>query len=267
MKWIRKASLAAAVVMFTTATPRLLAQTDEEYIPPPELGAAISIPKPDEGEIDEEAYTSPELTDTRPAIGSQLIDGRLPSPRLDYSIVTPKSLQRLSFFEQGLVVLHMKAGDANLRKRMLLPEGALDEYLRLFTPEDALRVSHDEILTNGITDDRGIIRVYRDDGTHEQVVFSNSRVLPASVQQLRSTLDDLIRILAEDRGATNPLANYSPRIGDKLISEDLKLFEITAMAQEGRIIEFTGLQEPIRVYVDRDDIPAYFHAILGRNLN
>jgi len=267
MKSIRKASLAIAVFALATVAPHLPAQTDEEYIPPPELGAAISIPKPNEGEIDAQSYTSPELTDTRPALGSQLVDGRLPRPQLDYAIVTPKSLQRLSFFEQGLVVLHMKAGDANLRKRMLLPEGALEEYMRLLTPDDAKRISREEVLTNGLSDDRGIIRVYRDDGSHEEVVFSNSRVLPATVQLLRSTLDDLIRILAEDRGATNPLANYSPRIGDKLISEDLKLFEITAMAQEGQIIEFTGLQEPIRVYVARDDIPGYFHAILGRNAN
>ena len=75
------------------------------------------------------------------------------------------------------------------------------------------------------------------------------------------------RILAEDRGSTNPLASYVPKIGDKLISEDMKLFEITAMAEEGRIIEFTGLQEPVRVYVAKDDIPSYFQAILGRNPN
>jgi len=267
MKWIRRASLAAAMLALATITPHLSAQTDEEYIPPPELGSTISIPKPNEGEIDEAGYTSPELTDTRPAVGSQLVDGRLPRPVLDYSVVPPKSLQRLSFFEHGLVVLHMKAGDANLRKRMILPEGALDEYLRMLTPDDAASISKREILTNGLSDDRGIIRVYRESGSHEQVVFSNSRVLPATVQQLRSTLDDLIRILAEDRGATNPLANYAPKIGDKLISEDLKLFEITAMAQEGQIIEFTGLQEPIRVYVAREDIPSYFHAILGRNPN
>lgn len=267
MKWIRRTSLAAAALVFATITPHLSAQAEEEYIPPPELGASISIPKPNEGEIDEDAYTSPELTDTRPANGSQLIDGRLPRARLDYLVVSSKSLQRLTFFEHGLVVLHMKAGDANLRKRMLLPEGALDEYLRMLTPEDAARMSRSEILTNGLSDDRGIIRVYREDASHEEVVFSNSRVLPVTIQQLRSTLDDLVRILAEDRGATNPLANYTPRIGDKLISEDLKLFEITALPQQGEIIELTGLQEPIRVYVGRDDIPSYFHAILGRNPN
>jgi len=267
MKWIPMASLAATTLALVAIAPPLSAQVDEEYIPPPELGAAINIPKPNEGEIDEQSYTSPELTDTRPANGSQLIDGRLPRPQLDYSIVTPKSLQRLSFFEQGLVVLHMKAGDANLRKRMLLPEGALDEYLKLMTPDNAAAISRNEVLTNGLSDDRGIIRIYRDDGSYEQVVFSNSRILPVGVQQLRSTLDDLIRILAEDRGATNPLANYVPKIGDKLISEDMKLFEITALAEEGRIIEFTGLQEPVRVYVAKDDIASYFQAILGRNPN
>lgn len=266
MKWTCKASLPTAALLFALGTLDASAQVDEEYIPPPELGATISIPKPAEDEVDE-TYSSPELTDTRPAVGSQLIDGRLPQPRLDYLIITQKSLQRLSFFERGLVVLHMKAGDANLRKRMLLPEAALDEYLKLLTAEDAARVTRNEILTNGLSGDRGMIRVYRDDGTWEDVVFSNSRVLPSSVQQLRSILDDLIRILAEDRGATNPMAGYIPRIGDKLISEDMKLFEVTALAQEGEIIEFTGLQEPVRVYVAKDDVPSYFHAILGRNPN
>lgn len=267
MKWIRKASLAAAVLTFASAAPHLSAQPEEEYMPPAELGSSISIPKPPEDEIDASKYESPELTDTRPAIGSQLVEGRLPRPLLDYSIVTSKSLQRLTFFEQGLVVLHMKAGDANLRKRMLLPPAALEEYRLLLTPDNARTIARNESLINGLSNDRGIIRVYREDGSHAQIEFSNSRILPAAIQQLRSTLDDLIRILAEDRGATNPLASYVPRIGDKLISEDLKLFEITALAQQGEIVEFTGLQEPIRVYVSRDEIPSYFHAILGRNPN
>jgi len=247
--------------------PALAAQTDEEYTPPPELGVAISIPKPDEDSIDESRYSSPELTDTRPALGSQLVDGRLPHPRLDYSIETPTSLQRLSFFESGLVVLHIKAGDANLRKRMILPQGALDEYLKVLPPARMAEIGHDEVLTNGLSDDRGRLRLYRDDGSHEEIEFSNSRVLPADVERLRSSLDDLARILAEDRGATNPLAQYAPRLGDKLISEDMKLFEITSLAADGEIIEFTGLQEPIRLYVKKEDIPSYFHAILRRQPN
>lgn len=243
----------------------LSAQVEEEYSPPPELGASISIPKPDEDAIDESRYSSPELTDTRAAVGSQLIEGRLPAPLLDYAIVTSKSSQRLTFFEKGLVVLHMKAGDANLRKRMILPEGALTDYLALLPPDKAARINRDEILTNGLSDDRGIIRIYRENGTHEEIVFSNSRVLPATVQQLRSTLDDLVRILAEDRGATNPMSKYVPRIGDKLISEDMKLFEVTALMNEGKLIELTGLQEPIRLFVEKDDIVSYFNAVLGRN--
>lgn len=267
MKWMLQAIPAAVALTIGLAATSLSAQVDGQYVPPPELGTSISIPKPPEGDIDERKYSSPELTDTRPAVGSQLVGGRLPRPRLDYSIITPKSLQRLSFFEHGLVVLHMKAGDANLRKRMILPEGALDEYLRMLTPDAAARIAKDEFLINNLSDDKGIIRVYRENGSYAQVEFSNSRVLPASIQQFRSTLDDLIRILAEDRGATNPLAGYVPRIGDKLISEDMKLFEITAFAGKGEIIEFTGLQQPIRLYVSKDDIPSYFHAILGRNPN
>jgi hypothetical protein len=267
MKWILHAIPAAVALTFGLGALPLAAQVDEEYISPPELGASISIPKPDEREIDASRYPSPELTDTRPAIGSQLVDGRLPRALLDYSIVTQKSLQRLTFFERGLVVLHMKAGDANLRKRMILPEHALEEYLRMLSPEDAARIAREEIMMTALSDDRGVIRIYREDGSWAEVEFSNSRVLPAIVQQFRSVLDDLIRILAEDRGATNPLANYVPRLGDKLISEDMKLFEITAFAGKGEIIEFTGLQQPIRLYVAKDDIPSYFHAILGRNPN
>jgi len=255
MKRASTASLAVAAFGLALVAPQVRAQTEEEYVPPAELGTAISIPKPNEDSIDESQYTSPELTETRAAVGSQLVDGRLPLPRLDYSIVTPKSLQRLSFFEQGLVVLHVKAGDANLRKRMILPEGAITDYLAVLSPDEAAAISRREMLTNGLSDDRGILRLYRDDGTYEQVEFSNSRILPADVQRLRSVLDDLIRILAEDRGATNPMAGYTPRIGDKLISEDMKLFEITSVASEGQVIEFTGLQEPIRVYVTKEDIP------------
>jgi hypothetical protein len=255
-----------ALVLVTTAVP-VQAQVDEDYSPPSELGVSISIPRPNEGDVDNSRYTSPELPDTTPAVGSQLVDGRLPRPRLDYAIVTPKALQRVSIFEKGLVVLHFRAGNATLRKRMILPQGALDEYLQMITPDEAARIARNEILINGLSADRGIIRLYRDDGSHEMIEFSNSRILPSTVQQLRSSLDDLIRVLAEDRGATNPMSGYTPRLGDKLISEDMKLFEITHIAQQDEIVEFTGLQEPVRLYVPMDDIPSYFNAVLGRNPN
>jgi hypothetical protein len=259
-------SVVGVGVLFVAGQP-LAAQFDEEYLPPAELGTAISIPKPPEDQVDETRYTSPELPDTRPAVGSQLVDGRLPRPRLDYAIITPKSLQRLSFFDRGLVVLHMKAGAANLRKRMILPEAAIEEYLRVMTPDDAARIAREERLLTALSNDRGFIRVYREDGTHAQVEFSNSRILPATVQQFRSILDDLVRILAEDRGATNPLVDYSPRLGDKLISEDMKLWEVTAFAGDGSIVELTGLQQPVRIFVSKDEIPSYFNAILSRKPN
>ncbi|HYM61002.1 MAG TPA: hypothetical protein VEZ11_08925, partial [Thermoanaerobaculia bacterium] len=108
---------ATVVLAFAAALP-LLAQSqpassapplepghDINTVDPAPLAGAIAIPLPPSQQKRLKKYEIPELAGARQALGPQLVDGRLPRPLLDYSIRQGPLEQRLSFFEQGLVVL------------------------------------------------------------------------------------------------------------------------------------------------------------------
>ncbi|MBI2213321.1 MAG: hypothetical protein HYU52_06715 [Acidobacteria bacterium] len=262
---IRRLLLAAAVV--ATAAVASASPTAAQQSPvPTELGTAISIPTPDEHKLDTRNYNTAELNGAAPAIGSQLIDGRLPRPLLDYGSASSGSLQRISFFEGGLVVVHVQAGGARLRKRVVFPAGAIDVYLEMLSPEQMKMLATSD-MGLAISKDTGFIRRYLPEGTPVGIEFSNSRVLPAEVQRLRTVLDDLVRILAEDREVTNPMIVYKPRLGDKLIGEDQKLYKVTAIKNEGTLLELTSTKEPITIFVATKDVFTHFHAVLGRDVH
>jgi hypothetical protein len=263
---ITKLALGAAIAAVAAASSATPSSAQDRAPIPTELGTAISIPTPDEGQVDRRKYNTAELNGAAPAIGSQLIDGRLPRPVLDYVAKSAASMQRISFFEGGLVVVHMEAGGARLRKRVRIPAGAVDVYLDLLSPTQIdLLAENDQGLS--IAAERSFIRRYRDDGTPVEIAFSNSRVLPSEIQRLRTVLDDLVRILAEDREVTNPMIAYTPRLGDRLIGEDQQLYKVTAINNQGAMLELTSTRDPVKIFVATKDVFTYFHAVLGRDVD
>lgn len=263
---IMKLSLAAAIAAVAAASSATPSSAQTSGPVPTELGTAISIPTPDEGRIDTRKYNTAELNGAAPAIGSQLVDGRLPRPLLDYVSKSAASLQRISFFEGGLVVVHIEAGGARLRKRVRVPPGSVDVYLDLLTPAQIDALDHND-LSLAIAKERSYLRRYREDGTPVEIGFSNSRILPAEVQRLRTVLDDLVRILAEDREVTNPMIAYTPRLGDRLIGEDQQLYKVTAINNQGAMLELTSTRDPVKIFVATKDVFTYFHAVLGRDVD
>lgn len=258
---ITQLALAAAVAAVAAASP-----TPAQNSPvPTELGTAISIPTPDEDKLDTRNYNSAELNGAAPALGSQLIDGRLPRPLLDYGLKSSGSLQRISIFEGGLVVVHIDAGGARLRKRVHIPPGAVDVYLGLLSPGQIESLAKND-LGLAISKGTGYLRRYRDDGTPVTVTFANSRILPEEIQRMRTILDDFVRILAEDREVTNPMIAYTPRLGDKLIGEDQKLYQVTAIKNEGTVLELRSTKDPITIYIATKDVYTNFHAVLGQEI-
>jgi hypothetical protein len=251
----------AAVAALASASP-----TSAQNSPvPTELGTAISIPTPEENRLDTRNYNTAELNGAAPALGSQLIDGRLPRPILDYGSRSTGSLQRISIFEGGLVVVHIDAGGARLRKRVHIPPGAIDIYLSLLSTKQIEALAKFD-MGLAISKDTAYLRRYRDDGTSVEVRFANSRILPEDIQRLRTVLDDLVRILSEDREVTNPMIAYKPRLGDKLIGDDQKLYQVTAIKNEGTLLELRSTKDPITIYVSTQDVYTTFHAVLGREI-
>src|SRR5262245_20645785 len=94
------------------------------------LGGAIAVPLPEKERRRLKKYEIPELVGSRQAIGSQLIDGRLRQPLLDYVTDHGPIHQRLSIFEQGLVVIDVHGAGGTIRKKLLIPDDALKNYTK-----------------------------------------------------------------------------------------------------------------------------------------
>ena len=75
---------------------------DITQVDPAPLGGAISVPLPAQQRRRLQKYDIPELVGSRQALGSQLIDGRLPRPIIDFITDQGPVHQRLSIFEAGL---------------------------------------------------------------------------------------------------------------------------------------------------------------------
>ena len=86
------------------------------------LNGAISVPLPERERKRLEKYEIPELVGSKQALGSQLIDGRLPRPILDFVTEQGPIHQRLSIFERGLVVVDVHGAGGTIRKKLLIPD-------------------------------------------------------------------------------------------------------------------------------------------------
>ncbi|MFP5245992.1 MAG: hypothetical protein ACLGH0_04815, partial [Thermoanaerobaculia bacterium] len=98
-----------------------LAQHDITQVETAPPDAAISTPIPNTRAF--KKYDIPDLAGARQAIGSQLIDGRLRKPLIDFMTTEGGISQRVSIFEGGLVVVNM-TGAATIRKKLLIPDDA-----------------------------------------------------------------------------------------------------------------------------------------------
>ncbi len=65
---------------------------------------------------------------------------------------------------------------------------------------------------------------------------------------------------------TNPMIAYRPRLGDRLIGDDQKLYQVVSIKNEGTLLELRSTKDPITIYVSTQDVYTNFHAVLGREI-
>lgn len=220
-------------------------------------GTAIAIPRPDAGDQDPEKYEIPELAGASTARSSHLINGILPRPVLHYVVRMPRVLQRMTIFENGLVVVHVDNAGSSILKQLVLPLDAVATYRTNISPA-SLEVIRDDARDIGPSSGRGVIRTYRDDGTFVEKSFDPTIVLRADLTQKKIILDDLLRALAEDREVSNPMTGYRPKLGDVLVADDQKSYKITRLIDDGSVVELTCTTNPLKMYVSSKDLYNYF---------
>ena len=234
-------------------------QHDISKVEPASPDAVIATPMPEKQQRQLRKYDMPELAGAKQALGSQLIDGRLPKPLADYIALEGTIEQRISIFEGGLVVVKM-TGASSIQKKVILPPDALEQYKRGLSFESLSAIDQRELPPAEPTR-RSVIRVYAADGKHVERVFHPGRVQPMALNDHVAPLRDLLRAISEDRGVTTSLAGYEPKEGDQLVADDHKVYQVTRVVADAGIVELRCLDAPTKILVMKKDLHLYF---LGR---
>lgn len=253
----RLSATALLVLLAAGSAPDARAQHDISKVEPAPVGGAIAVPLPQAQQRRLKKYEIPELVGARQAIGSQLIDGRLPRPLLDLVVESNAIDQRISFFEGGLVAVTLAGAGATIRKKMILPADALKVYLKAVS-SPSLAAVRPEDLTPPSKTRHSLLRVYRDDRSFAEWKFDPAGAMPKSLEEQVHPLQDLLRAMSEDRMVTNSVAGYEPAVGDELVGDDRKVWRVQRVIEDGGIVELKCLGQPTMIYVQKKDLYNYF---------
>jgi hypothetical protein len=251
----------ALIAVLAFASPLLAQQTpphDISKVDPAPLGGAIATPLPEAQRKQLMKYEIPELAGSRQALGSQLIDGVLPQPLIDYIAQDSNVQQRLSIFQGGLVVVDIRGAGGPIRKRVIIPEDALKNYLNAATP--IVHVQQRQ-LPPARDNRRAMLRVYSASHQFTERTFDPSSTLPRTLHDQILPLRDLLRAISEDRGVTNTVAGYMPKPGDQLVGDDRKVYRV--MRVMDNIVELRCMSQPTTMYVAVKDLYNYFIGTTG----
>jgi len=220
------------------------------------VNGAIATPLPEKQRKRLQKYEIPELVGSRQALGSQLIDGRLRHPMLDYITEQGPIHQRLSVFEGGLVVVDVHGAGGTIRKKLLIPDDALKNYMRAISTTSLSAVRPLDIAPPR-DGRRSALRVYATTTYFVEREFDPMATVPKRLSDMIVPLEDLLRAISEDRTVTNTVANYQAKVGDQLVGDDQNVYRVTRIA-DGHIVELQCLTQPMHLYVEMKDLYLYF---------
>jgi hypothetical protein len=246
--------LAAQVPPSVNGTPHDITQVD-----PAPIGGSISVPLPPRAERRYKKYDMPELTGSRQALGSQLIDGRLPRPLVDFSVRDANVEQRLSLFEGGLTVVNMSGAGGTIRKKVVIPEEAVEIYLKGIQPAALAHLD----LQKPSAGRTASLRVYAADGEPFVLAYDPLSTLPKALHEGLLPLEDLLRAISEDRTVTSTISGYQPKVGDELVGDDRKTYRVQRVLDDGRVVELHCTSQPTIMYVAAKDLYNYFIGARG----
>ena len=241
-------------MLLLSAVPAV-AQHDITKVDAAPPDSAIATPLPNRRSM--RKYDLPDLAGAQQALGSQLIDGRLRKPLLDFLTRDGKVTQRVSLFEGGLVVVNMTA-ETTIRKKVLIPPHAAALYLDNITPKSLSAIPAHSLPAPEL-ESRSVVRVYDGNGTFVERTFNPRRVLPNDLETQLSPLRDLLRAVSEDRSVTSTVAGYEPKSGDELVGDDRKVYRVVRVVGSGDpVVELKCLDAPTTIYVAKKDLHLYF---------
>lgn len=247
---------AARLIAILTCALEAFAQHDITHVDPATPGSVAATPIPTRRRM--KKYDIPDLAGAQQVIGSQLLDGRLRKPLVDFLSGERDIEERVSLFEGGLLVVQM-TGPATIRKKLLLPPDAVMAYLAALTPQALDSIDARDLAAPEPGRGRSAqLRIYREDDTFVERTFNPTRMLPKELNDLIAPLRDLVRAVSEDRTVTSTVAGYEPQPGDELVADDQKTYRVIRVVEGAGVVELKCLDAPTTIYVTKADLYLYF---------
>jgi hypothetical protein len=256
-RWLALAFVAAVASPAQPQQPDPPPGHDITRVDPAPLGGAIAIPPPEKQRKKLKKYSMPELTGARQAIGSQLVNGQLPKPLLDYFVRNGFVDQRISFFEGGLVVVRLAGAGATIQKRVIIPDDSMKKYFELASAA-ALRGVRKQDVSAPTEARRAFLRIYEPDGSAVEREFDPAGARPRTLDVQVMPLEDLLRTISEDREVTSTVAGYEPKVGDELVGDDRKTWRVERIIKDAGIVQLRCTSQPTVMYVAKKDLHNYF---------
>jgi len=176
------------------------------------------------------------------------------------------STRELTLFANGTLRLRDRLEG---RKSMLLAE-LKPEELEIFSRRlRELDLSEAESMRGGVGGDwvDQCALTFNLEG-REELFFRYGRldVLPLGLKQAEGVLADLDQ-LGRTRALHGDLPrDYEPTIGDFLRRVDGTIFEVVGFTSDNRGVELSGVNQPVTIYVAREDFRGVFGSLLGDDL-
>jgi hypothetical protein len=223
----------------------------------PARKGTIAVPVPELSRRLRKQYDMPELVGARPAIGSQLINGELPRPLLDYVVRSANIEQRISFFEGDLVVIRLTGAGGTMQKKVFLPEDAVKKYLETASATAVLSVREGDV-SPPADGRRALLRRYDPELGIVEREFDPAGARPRRLHNQIHPLEDLLRVLSEDRAVTSSVTGYEPKVGDELVGDDSRTYRVVRIIKDSQVVELRCTTQPTILYVAKKDLYNYF---------
>jgi hypothetical protein len=165
--------------------------------------------------------------------------------------------QRISLFEGGLVVIRLSGAGGVIHKRLVIPDDAMQKYLDRASAKSLATVAQRE-LADPTERRRAFIRIYGHEGKFVERIFDPASVRPKRLDDQLAPLEDLLRVLSEDRTVTSTVAQYEPKVGDQLVADDRKVWRVARIITESGVVELRCTTAPQIMYVAKKDLYNYF---------
>jgi hypothetical protein len=195
------------------------------------------------------------------ALGPQRIDGNLRRPLVDYSVKNGARLERVSFFEGGLIVVHLTEPGGVIQKKLLLPDDAEKRYLDHLSAAKLAEIPADLFAFASFEKRKGTLRIY-DGQRFVERSFDPSAALPRALADLIVPLEDLVRAISEDNRLSSHMSGYQPRVGDHVVAEDGTSYLVVRIFGDDSMIELRRDNQPITIYMAKKDL--YNHIVGAR---